>query len=135
MLKKNTSTIKRLTLGLFAGAIIAYVLFLSFFLINSESAFMLIIFDFLFVSLVFQLDGTFAKKTMLLLAGNVIGLIWNSIFCSFAHVATCYLGDFFNLLYIIFNPLLNFVWVVSFWSISLSVLARSKSKGDLKLDS
>jgi hypothetical protein len=128
LLKKNASRIKHLILGFFAGAIITHVITLSFSHVNGESALMLIIFDFLFISLVFPLDGTFAKKIMLLLVGNVIGLLWNSIFCSFAYVADCYFGNFFNTLYVILNPLLNFLWVISFWSISLSVLSSSKQR-------
>lgn len=128
MLRKNASRIKHLILGFFAGAIITCVITLSFSHVNGESALMLIIFDFLFISLVFPLDGTFAKKIMLLLVGNVIGLLWNSIFSSFAYVADCYFGNFFSTLYVILNPLLNFVWVISFWSISLSVLASSKQR-------
>lgn len=109
MLKENMLRIKRLTLGFFAGVIITYIIILSFYHISDAAALMLIIFDFLFVSLVFPLGGTFAKKIMLLLIGNVIGLLWNSVFSSFAYVAVCYFGEFFNILYIILNPLLNLV--------------------------
>ena len=135
MHKENTSRIRHLLLGFFAGLTITYIIILSFCCVSSEAAILLMIFDFLFVSLVFQLDGTFVKKIMLLLVGNVIGLLWNSVFYSFAYVAVYYFGEFFNVLHIILNPLLNLVWVVSFWSISLSVLASSKNKGASELDS
>ena len=127
LLKENMSRIRHSILGFFAGIIVTYIIILSFYCVNNEAALMLIVFDFLFVSLVFPLDGTFVKKIALLLIGNAIGLLWNSVFSSFSYVAACYFGEFLNVLYIILNPLLNFVWVVSFWSISLSVLASSKT--------
>ena len=135
MLKEKMVRIRHSILGFLAGIIVTYILILSFYLVNSEVAFMLIVFDFLFVSLVFPLDGSFVKKIGLLLIGNVIGLLWNSVFSSFSYVAACYFGGFLNVLYMILNPLLNLIWVVSFWSISLSVLANSKTVKVNRLDS
>ena len=135
MLKEKMVRIRHSILGFLAGIIVTYILILSFYLVNSEAAFMLIVFDFLFVSLVFPLDGSFVKKIGLLLIGNVIGLLWNSVFSSFTYVAACYFGGFLNVLYMILNPLLNLIWVVSFWSISLSVLANSKTVKVNRLDS
>jgi len=127
LLKEKMVRIRHSMLGFFAGVIVIYVMLLSFCFVNGEAAFMLIVFDFLFVSLVFPLDGSFVKKIGLLLIGNVIGLLWNSVFSSFSYVAACYFGGFLNVLCMILNPLLNLIWVVSFWSISLSVLASSKT--------
>lgn len=135
MLKEKMVRIRHSILGFFAGVIVTYVILLSFCFVNSEVAFMLMVFDFLFVSLVFPLEGSFVKKIGLLLIGNVIGLLWNSVFSSFTYVAACYFGGFLNVLYMILNPLLNLIWVVSFWSISLSVLASSKTVKVNRLDS
>lgn len=135
MLKEKMVKIRRSILGFFAGVIVIYIIILSLYLVNNEAALMLMVFDFLFVSLVFPLDGTFAKKIALLLIGNVIGLLWNSVFSSFTYVATFYFGEFLNVVYVILNPLLNLIWVVSFWSISLSVLASSKTVKVNRLDS
>lgn len=133
--KEKMVRIRHSILGFFAGIIVTYILILSFYLVNSEAAITLMAFDFLFVSLVFPLDGSFVKKIGLLLIGNVIGLLWNSVFSSFSYVAACYFGGFLNVLYMILNPLLNLIWVVSFWSISLSVLASSKTVKVNRLDS
>ena len=135
LLKEKMVRIRHSILGFFAGIIVTYIVILCFYCVNNEAALMLIVFNFLFVSLVFPLDGAFIKKIMLLLIGNVIGLLWNSVFSSFSYVAACYFGEFLNVLYVILNPLLNFVWVVSFWSISLSILASSKTKKVNCLDS
>jgi hypothetical protein len=46
-----------------------------------------------------------------------------------------YFGEFFNTVYIILNPFVNLIWIVSFWSISLTVLANSKKENRaLRLD-
>jgi hypothetical protein len=71
----------------------------------------------------------------MLLAGNIIGLLWNYLFSMFVATVANYFGEFFNTVYIILNPFVNLVWIVSFWSISLTVLANSKTENRmLRLD-
>jgi len=124
--------VRHLGLGIFAGAIITYSI-LFFFHVSSESAAMLMIFDFLFISLIFPLRGKFVKKAILLLVGNIVGVVWNNIFSLFARATIFYLGEVFNIWYLMLNPLLNLVWIVSFWSISLSFLAEPRNrKGSVK---
>ena len=113
--------------GILAVTIILYTI-LSFSYISSESAIMLMIFNFLFISLVFPLRGKLVKKMILLLVGNIVGFLWNNVFSLFAYTAVHYLGEFFNIGYAILNPLLNLLWIVSFWSISLSFLANSRNR-------
>lgn len=135
MPENNVLKIQYLGSGIFAGAIIVYII-LSFSYISNESALMLMIFNFLFISLVFPLKGKLGKKIMLLLVGNIVGLLWNNIFSLFAYAAVHYFGEVFNIWYAILNPLLNLVWIVSFWSISLSFLAGSRdSKSGAEIDS
>ena len=67
LLKEKIVRIRHSILGFFTGVIVIYIIILSFYLVNSEAALMLIVFDFLFVSLVFPLDGSFVKKIGLLL--------------------------------------------------------------------
>ena len=130
--KNNALKVRHLGLGIFAGAIITYSI-LFFFHVSNESAAMLMIFDFLFISLIFPLRGKFVKKTVLLLLGNIVGVMWNNIFSLFARATVYYFGEVFNVWYVILNPLLNLVWIVSFWSISLSFLADSRNrKGGLE---
>ena len=111
----------RLVSGLFLEAI-ALCLIASFRFINIESTVMLLIFNFLFASLIFQLNGTLSRKLCMLALGNIIGLFWNFIFYFFAIVGAAYFGEIFGVFYAIFNPLLNLMWIVSLWSLSLSVL-------------
>ena len=133
-MKKSEFRINHLVFGFSAGAIASYVL-LSFPDITNESVFMLIIFNFLFVSLIFPLNGTLTTKLSMLLAGNILGLLWNYLFSMFVAAVANYFGELFNTVYIILNPFVNLVWIVSFWSISLTVLANSKTEnGMLRLD-
>ncbi len=126
-MQANEWKINHLIFGFFAGAIASYVLLSSPYTSN-ESAYMLIIFNFLFVSLTFPLNGTLKKKSFMLLVGNAIGLLWNYLFSLFAYSVAYQFGEFFNTLYIVLSPFLNLVWIVSFWSISLTALTNSKNR-------
>ena len=133
-MKENEWKVNHLIFGFSIGAIASYMLLSSSF-VSSESVYMLIIFNFLFVSLIFPLDGTLTRKISMLLIGNIIGLFWNYLFSLFAYTVGYYLGESFNTLYIILSPLVNLIWIVSFWSISLTALANSKDKKQgLRLD-
>ena len=117
--------------GLFAlpfAAAIILCFIASFRLINIQSTVMLLIFNVLFISLAFQLNGTFNRKLCLLASGNIIGLCWNFIFYSFAVIGTVFFGKIFNVLYTVFFPFLSSLWIVAFWSLSLTVLQRESTK-------
>lgn len=126
-LRKNELIVKHLAFGFFAAAITTYML-LSSPHINNESAPTLIIFNFLFVSLIFPLNGALKTKIFMLLIGNVIDLLWSNLFFLFVYASTYYFGEIFNALYVILNPLINIVWIVSFYCISLTVLASSENR-------
>jgi hypothetical protein len=71
----------------------------------------------------------------MLLAGNIIGLLWNYLFSMLVATVANYFGEFFDTVYIILNPFVNLIWIVSFWSISLTVLVNSKKENRmLRLD-
>jgi hypothetical protein len=126
-MKENDWRIDHLLFGFSIEAIASYMLLSSSF-VSNESVYMLIIFNFLFVSLTFPLNGTLTRKICMLLIGNIIGLFWNYLFSLFAYTLAYYLGEFFNTLYIILSPFVNLIWIVSFWSISLTALANSKKQ-------
>jgi hypothetical protein len=109
-------------------------LFASYFLItnshsfaNIQSTATLVIFNFLFVSLMFQLPGSINRKLCLLTLGNVIGLCWNFTFNMFDVAGTISFGENFNTLYMVFFPFLSSLWIISFWSLSLTVLHHDNS--------
>jgi hypothetical protein len=94
----------------------------SLLLINFESTVALGIFDVLFVSLVFLLNGSLVRKLCLLALGNLTGLFWNYLLNSFSVEATEVFGKLFSCFYLVFFPFLSSVWIVSFWALSLGVL-------------
>jgi hypothetical protein len=89
---------------------------------------MLALFNFLFTSLIFPLNGSLIRKVFMLLVGNVVGLVWNHLFCLFASSVAENLGSVFNIFYMVLSSFMNLVWIVSFWSISLTLLGSSKPR-------
>jgi len=120
---------RHLVFGFFVGAVASGMLLLSS-RVSKESAVMLIVFNFLFVFLIFPLEGELSRKVLLLVVGNIVGFLWISFFSFLADVMTKHL-EFFNTLYMIIDPFLNLLWIVSYWSISLTVLSASKQAEQL----
>jgi len=86
-------------------------------------------FNLLFVFLLFPLEGTLLRKIVLLFAGNIVGLLWYLIQLSLKDASSVFLSpDAFKIITIFVKPLIDFVWIVSMWSLSLSVLASAKRK-------
>jgi len=91
----------------------------------------IIFFNLLFVFLLFPLEGTLLRKIVLLFAGNSVGLLWYLIQLSLKEVSMFFLSpDVFKIITIVAKPLIDFVWIVSIWSLSLSVLASAKRKNE-----
>lgn len=125
-MKESELRADHLIFGIFAGTVISYMLSTSAY-IGNESAFMLTLYNYLFVALTFPLNGRLTRKLCMLLIGNAIGLFWNYLFSSFAVTLIGYFGDSINTLYMVLNPFINLIWIVSFWSLTLTTLANSKS--------
>lgn len=112
--------------------LITLCLIASLSFINLESTLTLLLFSFLFASLTFQLNGTISRKLGLLALGNFVGLFWNFVFFKFALTGAEYFATFnatavFDAFYTIFYPVLTLMWVVPFWSLSLSALPKMQS--------
>ncbi|MEM3627747.1 MAG: hypothetical protein QXJ11_05630 [Candidatus Bathyarchaeia archaeon] len=103
---------------------ITLCLLLSAIFINAESTVMLAVFNILFTTLTFYLEGSATRKACLLLLGNACGFYWNHLFFLFSHFGAYYIGEPFKILYALINPFLNVMWTVFFWSISLTALRR-----------
>ncbi len=99
----------------------------SLVLISLESTIVLLIFDFLFVSFIFQLKSSLTMKLLLLGLGNLLGLFWNFILRLINIVGIEYFGELFRIFYALAIPVLNMSWVVMFWSLSLSLLAKPQA--------
>jgi len=89
----------------------------------------IIFFNLLFVFLLFPLEGTLLRKLALLFAGNIVGTLWYLIQLSLKEASMFFLGtDAVTIITIVAKPIIDFVWIVSIWSLSLSVLASAKRK-------
>jgi hypothetical protein len=96
--------------------------------INFSSAITLTVFTVFFASLTFQLNGPLIQKIGLLAVGNFIGLLWNLIFFYLSWIGCQFLGLAFDVIYTLIYPLLNLMWIVPFWSLSMCILPKFENK-------
>jgi len=91
------------------------------------------IFNFLFVFLIFPLKGSLLRKVFLLVSGNIVGLAWYLIQSSFQLASAYHLGgEVFKVVYVVIEPIIDLIWIVSVWSLSLSVLASAQRRNEGK---
>jgi hypothetical protein len=98
----------------------------SYQFINIESTAVLALFNVLFVSLIFQLKNVLIKKAFLLMLGNLLGVFCNKLFFEFQIAGLNLFQKSFDTIFVLFFPFLNLIWIVPFWSFSLSFLAETK---------
>lgn len=94
--------------------------------IDPRSCLALIVFNVFFASLFFQLSGSRIEKTAILAAGNALGLLWSYLFQNVATAGYTLFGDTSNVVFSVIYPILTLLWMVPFWSISLSFLPALK---------
>jgi uncharacterized membrane protein len=100
---------------------------------NEPAAVSIVIFNFLFVFLLFPLEGPLLHKVLLLVSGNLVGLAWYIIQSSFVATSPPYLeAGAFKVVYVLVYPIINLVWIVSFWSLGLSMLAPARRRNKLE---
>jgi hypothetical protein len=85
-------------------------------------------FNLLFVFLLFPLEGPLLRKTVLLIGGNTVGVLWYLIQLSFEESFLVLNTDTFKIITLVAKPLIDFVWIVAVWSVSLSVLTSYRIK-------
>ena len=88
----------------------------------------IIVFNLLFVFLLFPLEGTLHRKVVLLMMGNNVGFMWYIIQLSFSDAFSFMNTETFRMVFLVARPLIDFVWIVAVWSISLSILTSYKIK-------
>jgi hypothetical protein len=110
--------------------LVAAIIFLQVQLIKFDPPALIAIgfFNLLFVFLLFPLEGPLLRKVVLLIAGNHVGALWYIIQSSFAEAFFSLNADTFKTIMLVAKPLIDFVWIVAVWSLSLSVLASYKTK-------
>jgi hypothetical protein len=118
-----------MSVGIGTTAIILFIYFSLQHILNETALISITIFNFLFVFLLLPLEGPLFQKVYLLVAGNIVGLVWHFIKSSFGAASVFYLGaDTFKIINVIFGPIIDLVWIVSVWSLSLSMLASARKR-------
>jgi hypothetical protein len=126
-----------MSVGVGAIVIMLLICFPLYRILNESALTSITIFDFLFVFLLFPLEGPIFRKVCLLITGNVVGLAWYFIKSSFGVVSFFYLGaDAFKIVTVVIGPIIDLVWIVSVWALGLSMLASAKrrNEGDEKIN-
>jgi hypothetical protein len=115
---------------LFSLELIVFCIIVSFQLIGWTYAATLTIFSLLFVSLTFPLNGSLLQKMFLLTVGNIIGLSWNLIYYYISRSGINFFRgfeDIFNAFCMLAYPFMCLIWIVPFWSLSISLLPKYES--------
>jgi hypothetical protein len=113
------------------SALVTTIIFLSFQLIPAFGLPALVaigFFNLLFLFLLFPLEGPLLRKTVLLIGGNTVGVLWYFIQLSFGEAFLALNTGTFKIMILVAKPLIDFVWIVAVWSLSLSVLASYRIK-------
>jgi hypothetical protein len=120
-----------MSVGIGTTAIMLLIYFSLHHILDEHALISVSIFNFLFVFLLFPLEGPLFRKLYLLVAGNIVGLVWHFIKSSFGAASVFYLGtDALKIITVVIGPIIDLVWVVSVWSISLSMLASAKKRNE-----
>jgi len=120
-----------MSVGIGTTAIMLLIYFSLHHMLNEVALISISVFNFLFVFLLFPLEGPLFRKVYLLVAGNIVGLIWYFIKSSFGAASVFYLGtDTLKIITVVIGPIIDLVWIVSVWSLSLSMLASAKKRNE-----
>jgi len=109
--------------GVFTASFLLYVYFTSFRFVELSVLAQMVVFNFIFVFTLFPIRGRLTRKLCLLLLGNFVGFGWNFVFSAFCQNLALCSDLWFKAFYVIAYPLLNSLWIVSVWCVSLSALA------------
>jgi hypothetical protein len=113
-----------LLLVLYAQIILVCVLVSNKWLMNGPSVMIVLFFNAFFVLILSQLHGSIAVKSSILIVGNLIGTTLNLLFYVFAENFHTLTGLSTSIVLTMTYPLLNFIWIIPFWSLSLSLFSK-----------
>jgi len=82
-------------------------------------------FNILFILTIFPLKGKFLNKILTLILGNVLSLLWNGFYPVFLSLVLLE-NTILNKLFSFINPIFNALWIISIWSLGLSMTSPSK---------
>jgi len=120
-----------MSVGIGAAAIMLFIYFALCRILSESALISIALFNFLFVFLLFPLEGPLFRKVCLLAAGNIVGLAWHFIMLAFGVASVLYLGpDAFKIITVVIGPIIDLLWIVSVWSLGLSVLASAQRRDE-----
>lgn len=120
-----------MSLGIGTATIMLLIYFSLNHVLNETALISISVFNFLFVFLLFPLEGPLFRKVYLLVAGNIVGLVWYFIKSSFGAASVFYLGaDALKIMTVVIGPIIDLAWIVSVWSLSLSMLVSAKKRNE-----
>ena len=98
---------------------------------NETALISMAVFNFLFIFLIFPLEGPLLRKVFLLLSGNIVGLAWYLVQSSLGAALTYYVDvGAFKVIYVVMGPIIDLIWIVSVWSLGLSFLASNQRRNE-----
>ena len=83
-------------------------------------------FNFLFILTIFPLKGKFLNKLLTLILGNILSLVWNGLYPTLLS-STLSGNILLNKLLSFINPIFNALWIISIWSLGLSMTSSPKT--------
>jgi len=83
-------------------------------------------FNFLFILTIFPLKGKFLNKLLTLILGNILSLVWNGLYPILLS-STLSGNILLNKLLSFINPIFNALWIISIWSLGLSMTSSPKT--------
>ena len=113
-------------------AVATFLAYSSLHCVPNETALVSIaVFNFLFIFLIFPLEGPLLRKVFLLLSGNIVGLAWYLVQSSFGAASAYYVGAYtFEVIHVVVGPIVDLIWIVSVWSLGLSFLASARRRNE-----
>jgi hypothetical protein len=93
-------------------------------LMDGPSVTILLLFNVFFILILSQLHGSIPLKVFILIIGNLLGTTLNLLFYAFAENIHTLFGLSTTIVLTVTYPILNFVWIVPFWSLSLSLFTK-----------
>lgn len=111
-----------------SSAIVIFSLILSLYFLGLESTLFLLIFNFLFISFTFWMNGMIRRRLGLLILGNTVALLWGLILSLTADFGYSMLGEEFAIFFRIIFPFLNSIWIISLWSWCLSAFPKHEGR-------
>jgi uncharacterized membrane protein len=93
-------------------------------LMDGPSVVIVLLLNVFYCLILSQLHGSISTKAIVLIIGNLLGTALNLLFYAFAENMHALTGLSTSIILTVTYPILNFIWIVPFWSMSLSLFSK-----------